>query len=62
MNATQAPKTLQIKRLLLAKGVSQDDLAKEFARSKSLISQAISEKPKRLPVLQKEIIRYLKSL
>lgn len=62
MITTQAPKTLQIKRLLLSKGITQEDIAKEFGKSKSLISQAISEKPKKLPVLQKEIIKYLKSL
>jgi len=62
MNTAQGSKTLQIKRLLLSKGITQEYISREFGKSKSLISQAISEKPKKLPVLQKEILNYLKSL
>jgi transcriptional regulator with XRE-family HTH domain len=54
--------TLLIKTLLFLKSKSQRDLAKKFKVTESLISQAISGKPKPMPILQQKLINYLRSL
>jgi len=56
------PETLEIKKLILQKKLKQTEIAKSLGVSDSLVSQAISSRPDKMPLLRKKIYEYLKSL
>lgn len=50
----------KIRVLMIKKGIKQTDLIKAFGSNKSDISNAIAGRDR--PILQKEILNYLKSI